>query len=775
MSEGPAIASSNLAVNERDTEKKPSSSGADLQQAPMGKEVILWCSSKSEAGLWTKIIRTKVSQRQIEIVDHSESCAGDIDRVTMACIIASAKKERACSEIVWLRGLSQLFSSSLISSPATGSDTAQSQLQQQQIVMSNLKLVEEKVDQLLKSSSAEQFTKALEANRLPVNGLVVVAMSLAPSSSSSLATSLLSHDSHRGNLSYFNGQYLSLWIQFDELNHRLVFYDHGPTNGPCISFSLSSETQVVIQDLTFEQNFLFELHNCSVLLTGDEGNPSSPTDTVSLPLTAASVNLSFSYPTALEYWKWALSFANFTQLCKGTKQYLSTELSLHSLSSKPSLPFSPPHPSSSSFISSHHHPLHFSRGTKWNNFMLDFAMDAINTITDRNMIRRFMKRHTVTGTEIRSIKFYSVHNRVIISDAGRTALRIGSVLITLNEISAIGIPGRSLADLIHEIPSHASVEILCWEFPREIFHCQISLPPPSAKKTVAAAPAAVDSWEEKKSNEKSTEHEQHSARPHCASEGASSWMTDVRMKLEGDSILFASTGGWKQTFLLANIRMRLIEIDEETSATAPAPSATPLTTSTCPKAHHPTVVALFVAIELRDKDSKVLISCSTLQVLLDLLCRIFEALKLFGTIGYDLTLFYERCLQYQLVQSKTSAAAAALHPSQFMDGGGEVSKETPISLTLSPSYQYLTPLKSSSSALLLPPTTLSRQTAPAVAAVTASRSDIMKAAHDLENVFENLHISDSFPTVKKIQEVGLSSRTWTERCVGPEFLGTSKY
>jgi hypothetical protein len=752
-------------------------------------EVILMCSSKTEASLWAKILRTKVSQQQLEIFDRSEFCAGDIDRVTMACILASAKTERACAEIDWLRCLSRALTSSASPSPsdrvmATAQQQQQQQQEQEQVMRSNLKLVEEKVNQqLLKFSSSssaitDQLSKSLEANRLPGDGLVVVAMTL----SSSAPLLFPQHDSHRGNLSHFTGQYLSLWIQLDELNHRLIFYDHGPGHDPCVFFSVSSLTHIILQDLFFEQNFLLELQHCSLLPPDLELDlmQQQEEQQQQQQISAVSVNLSFSFSTALEYWKWALSFANFIQLCKAINKQTSPSplpLSLDSYSSptKLSLPFS-----SHSYLSSSLSHLgtpsrdngngsHKGSGVpKWNSFMLDFAMDSINSITDRNMIRRFMKRHSASGSEVRSLRFYSIHNRVIISEAGHTSLRIGSVLITLNGISAIGIPGRSLTELIQDIPSHSSVEIFCWEFPREIFHCQVMAT--SLKKTsavTAASAAAVDSWEEQKTNEKTSVVSSSEV-------DGSKWMTDVRMKLEGDSILFvsgnshpsssssssSSSSGWRQTLLLSNIRMRLIEVDDETSVTSSASRSTSASASASGHTR-PTVVALCVAIELRDKDSKVLISCSSLQVLLDLLCRIFEALKLFGTIGYDLTLFHERCLQYQLLLQAHKTPAPVL------------------SLGLSPApssghYQYSTPLKS-------PAAGEGAASSGTVALTTATRSDIMRAAQELESVFESLHISDSFPTVKKIHAVCLlflspSSPTTLMLCaVGFKLIATSKY
>jgi hypothetical protein len=661
-------------------------------------DVVLRCSSRSEANLWVNIFRTRVPR--LEITDSSETCLGDIDRVEMACVIAGADHDRARAEIEWLRGLSQTYTVSSL----------------QEEAIKHLKLVEQKVDHLLERSS--ENSDSLSSNQLPVEGLVVVA--LMPSSELNWSEGG-EYSHHRGSLACFTGQSLSLWIQLDDQSRRLVFYDHGPTNEPCFSLSLPSNARIIITDISFEHNYLFEIQHCLPLL-----------ETVGQQ--TVTVNLTFSFSSSVEYWKWALSLANFLQI--SSRANYSSESSRDKSPSGTGSIFSkfPLLLPQATRL-----PIHSNRLLKWNNFMLDFAMDSIDTITDRIMVRRFLKKFTITGSEIRSMKFYSVHHRIVISDPGRTPLRLGSVLITLNQISAIGIPGRSITEIIQEIPTHATVDLHCWEFPREIFACAV-LPSRSTLRSSELRKMRVVEGtrgeEEKKADEAENEN-----KTTTASSDDQQWLTNVRAKLEGDT-LSLSHKTWRQSFNLTNVRMRLIEVDELNQGS-------PIVSQVRP------TIALFVAVELRDKDSQVLVGCSTLRSLLEFLCCIFEALKLVGTIGYDLTKFHDRCLQYQRLSASQLSNSLSLRPesekgSVFQEG---MSLGALSNLTLTPIHRPLRGDNRYDTPTMQTPLNDSRVFQP------SSRSDIMRAAHDLEAVFESLHITEAFPTVKHVHEVRRLSPT----------------
>ena len=602
-----------------------------------------------------------------------------------------------------------------------------------------------------------------QLNSLPYDGLVVV--SIISINNNNLNNSQNHYLQSRRNLTYINGQPMSLWISLDENARRLIFYDHGPTNEPYLILSLPPTATIVLTDITYEQHYIFEIHNCETIddfekkdinlrnnfknngihshyddntnttpynnnnnNNNNSNNNNNDNDMVNNNTEREKVNLTFSYTSQFEYWRWALSFANLLQtnlqsnskkdISQISEQFTST-ITYQSLKSNFILNTTDSNLSQKNQVN---HNI-----VKWNNFMLDFAMDSINIMTDRNMIRKFMKKYEIKGSDLRTIKFYSIHNRIIVSDVGKTLLRLGSVIITINQISAIGLPGRSLLDILHDIPTHFIVEIYCWEFPRDMFYCnvmiyetkQIKLNKTSTEK-FSSLSLSSNFFEEKKNNETNSQNI-------FGNNGKKSgWMTDVKIKLEGE-YLTLQTKSWKQVFLLSNIRMRLVEIDENDikQLEVVKDDKSPII-----------IIALHVAIEIHDQENQVLISCKTIRLLLDLLCRIFEALKLIGTIPYDLILFHEKCLQYQsrgyqtqitpLKDDLISTLTNMNHPI------------TPISMNQN-SPHLLTPIKS-----------LDYQN---TGIINSYRSEIMKAAQDLENLFQSLHVSDSFPTAKLVNDV----------------------
>jgi hypothetical protein len=382
-------------------------------------------------------------------------------------------------------------------------------------------------------------------------------------------------------------------MKIDTSTHLLHFYDHGPDNVPCIITQLN-KASIILHKCTYLNEYYFDLINCYEIQNNE------------------LIAYRFVFQNSYDYWRWSAVIEleiNKSMTDTSSSTSVTTVIDNKQMSANSQLE------NILKFdigdISNDMKSLTLNNNTNlrmlWNKATLDFCLDVIGVIADRNMTRNMLRRCDVKGIDLKTAQFYSFNDRIIVLKSDCKSLTDGSVVVSVNRISAIAMPGRSLLQMLADIPRHMNVEMWVWEFPKEVFICQCL--------RLDDAGFANKSTEDSNKTTENTE-----------SKELSKWKYNCKVVLNNGKLSVSNKddSSINHTFLIAETQLRLVETASDEHAEN----------------------AGDIAIEIRDNHAYFAIGCSSLKNTLLLSSKIVEALRLYGGISMNLGAFYEACQEW---------------------------------------------------------------------------------------------------------------------------------
>lgn len=674
--------------------------------------IILQCESKLDAQSWAKEIRDRATH--LNLVDGTADCKGDVDITEMTCLLANIDTENAIQDFKWLQG----YSAYLLGHVVGAENSA--------VVTKALKNINsEGENKLIKLAKTPVGTA--ETVGLPMDGLVVVAVQYVSDEGEVTADSPVLP--------------VSLWLKVHPGSNQLMFYDHGPDNVPCLVISCE-ESIISLREITHPQELLVEIKNCR----NEESD---------------YLSIVFTFTTSVDYWKWALTLAYVIKPPLSISMASSSSAGLAEDSRNEFIQivnFGPMPGKSDELTPS------IVKNVIWTDYMLDVALDAVGCLAEFTMCRSMMKSYHLTGFDCRNISFGEHNGRIVVQSSDNDEIIPGSVVITLNEISAIGMPGRSLKLCISQIPLHMDVEMLAWEFSRDVFEGSVLVL--SAKRSALGGMSEDPVWEaaalggvhlrsnqgllsriDEYGDEQKVSQSHQDAwanlmagrssqklaigekvnKPNLSTlrlgvdassnstnmkgfkDGSRLWISNMIIRLDSGKLTISPSSSslarqmFSHSFDLTRLEVRLIDThDDENIKTA-----------------------LNVAIEMRDLHAHVAVGFASLKVTLQMFVKLVQCMRLLGAVPMDLTKFHSKC-----VTAKNTPIASPSRRLSF--------SRPQQHLPILPSHNE-SPVKGNILA--------------ATQSGSCSRLDVMKSAQALEAVLESLHISDNFPTTTTVLQV----------------------
>lgn len=88
----------------------------------------------------------------------------------------------------------------------------------------------------------------------------------------------------------------------------------------------------------------------------------------------------------------------------------------------------------------------------WNPQLLVIAMAALNALAERHLPRSSIRSVRMTGALFKSATFRMLNRRVVLEHKGVTNLVEGSVLISVNGLSTVSMPGDRIIKFVADLP-----------------------------------------------------------------------------------------------------------------------------------------------------------------------------------------------------------------------------------------------------------------------------------------------------------------------------------
>ncbi len=282
--------------------------------------------------------------------------------------------------------------------------------------------------------------------------------------------------------------WMPCWIRIDQTRKQLIFHEHGPSQ-PCTFQLLLSHASLFIKDLTGPEETieliitnteLFDEENSDELIIDDEILSEEQ-----FLKEHHSISTSLLFKTCEEMWRWALSISSIVET-------LTCQIGEHSISLK--LEHNQKTPSTqvdvnnmfqlikSGVNSSVRHGANEKRdepGTSFNplsflqlNSTISDALVGLESVlAEREIASEMVRHYQINAVILKSIKFQIINNqRVLVQSKGSCEqIQEGSILLSVNGLSAIQLPGKTILKFISDMPKHMQVDMVLLKFPRTEF------------------------------------------------------------------------------------------------------------------------------------------------------------------------------------------------------------------------------------------------------------------------------------------------------------------
>lgn len=272
-------------------------------------------------------------------------------------------------------------------------------------------------------------------------------------------------------------------LELIEEGGSVLFFERGPRTSASLRADFSGKSSVVFLDCSFVRDFQLDITDVTVL---DESfAPSTKTVVVRLRFAVAS-----------DYWLWSMalsricdgrvslagtSSASATSVLFGALRALSGQGHRHKLNMEDLLKRgeltadSSTEPTAHTILGNNHKEglktgsmlgTPVRRGGEWNRFSLHLGVALLSVIADQHLIQETRRQYNISGALLHGSHFVELNSRVIVSDSALTDLVPGSVVISLNNVSASSVGPSNFFKLLDEVPSESKHLLAAWKFPR---------------------------------------------------------------------------------------------------------------------------------------------------------------------------------------------------------------------------------------------------------------------------------------------------------------------
>ena len=375
----------------------------------------------------------------------------------------------------------------------------------------------------------------------------------------------------------------SIWVKIDVSNKAIFFHDRGPNSIPVFVADVSL-SNLTIPKLVDREELCVEVVDCK---KKNLGSVSDKDD--------AQYNILFKFYTIMDFWRWSVAIGS---ACGNGCALLPTEI----VSTSPSknggkVPIGVQKLLENASPAKQSQQLNVSN--MWNNNLLSIAMTAINSLAERHLPKQTIRTAKLPGAVFKTCSFELLNKRLVLKHKGSSSLVEGSVLISVNGLSAVTMSGPLIMKFIDELPRQEEVEVVLWKFPRADFKVNVL--------AISAPLRKADATE----NKQATTWKQTSI---ILSDGTVNCVIGYDDNNDNDVLFHLK---------LSACQWRWVHNKDGMGA-------------------------LDLALELKDSATHILISHSHLKQFLTISEKIIMSMKLLGSLQADLSILYDFSNQSQL-------------------------------------------------------------------------------------------------------------------------------
>jgi hypothetical protein len=261
----------------------------------------------------------------------------------------------------------------------------------------------------------------LDSSELPLSGMVVMSVAFRDVAVHSATPAA----------------WMPCWIRIDQISRSIVFFEHGPAQPP--SFILSVQrASLCLPDLSDPHEQL------KLSITNGEVSDRHMTKLMSV---------SILFRTLDELWRWTMTFCSIT----GDLVTQSGDRT-NSISLAPANALMKPH------------LLSFLTCLKSTSNEMLSAIES--TFSEREIANELIRHRILPGLSLKAIKFQIVNQHVVVQQSKScvgcdNSIPEGATLLSINGLSAIHLPAKSILKFIAEMPKQMEADITFIKCPRQ--------------------------------------------------------------------------------------------------------------------------------------------------------------------------------------------------------------------------------------------------------------------------------------------------------------------
>lgn len=270
-----------------------------------------------------------------------------------------------------------------------------------------------------------------------------------------------------------SGAWMPCWIQIDYHQKSITFFERGPTQPSTFKIycSFYPTTLLRIHDLTDVQDELKIEIMDAVLAENNQPNDNDNDDKE-----LEFINISFLFKNVQDLWRWTLSFSSICSMIQWKNSTSNHEFTQPiKLSRYHTLTLSPPPPvasSSSGLITTQQIPV---RAVVTDGNVL---LGLESAIVDRDIIHQLIRYVSLPGYLIhQQFKFFHQQQRILMTSKPQSkstatpnsserikGITDGSLLLSINGLSAVQLPGNTVIKFINDIPDEMITDMAFIKF-----------------------------------------------------------------------------------------------------------------------------------------------------------------------------------------------------------------------------------------------------------------------------------------------------------------------
>ncbi len=283
------------------------------------------------------------------------------------------------------------------------------------------------------------------------------------------------------NVAYLSNA-ASIWVKIDVSNKAIYFHDRGPNSIPVFVADVSL-SNLTIPKLVDREELSVEVVDCKKKNLGSVSDANKD-DT--------QYNILFKFYTIMDFWRWSVAIGS---ACGNGCALLPAEIVPTSPSKNGAkVPIGMQKLLENSSPAKQNQQLNVSN--MWNNNLLSIAMTAINSLAERHLPKQTIRTAKLPGAVFKTCSFELLNKRLVLKHKGSSSLVEGSVLISVNGLSAVTMSGPLIMKFIDELPRQEEVEVVLWKFPRADFKVNVLAISAPLRKADASDNKLATTWKQ---------------------------------------------------------------------------------------------------------------------------------------------------------------------------------------------------------------------------------------------------------------------------------------